>query len=110
MRLIRPMLVVRLVSTLLGVAIFHHRTLQVALAGLAAIAGYQLFITQFPTGPGVAGLISHLHHEWVIIANLACLLLGFVRRDLYRLEVVDKVLHLLVVERTASGHAPRGHR
>ncbi len=63
--------------TLLGVALFHHHTLKVALAGLAAITLYQLAFTGFRTGPGLAGLALHLEHEWVILANLLCLLLGF---------------------------------
>lgn len=63
--------------TLTGVAVFHHHALYVALGGLIAIVGYQLFFSSFPEGPGLAGLAAHLGHEWVIIANLACLLLGF---------------------------------
>ena len=63
--------------TLIGVAVFHHRTLQVALTGLAAITLYKLFFTGFKTGSGIAGLASHLQHEWVILANLLCLLVGF---------------------------------
>ena len=63
--------------TLTGVAIFHHHTLAVALTGLSAIVLYQLLFREFPAGPGLTGLITHLQHEWVIIANLALLLLGF---------------------------------
>ncbi len=63
--------------TLLGVAIFHHHTLQVALTGLAAIVLYKLIFTGFNSGPGIAGLMAHLGHEWVILANLFCLLTGF---------------------------------
>jgi Na+/H+ antiporter NhaD/arsenite permease-like protein len=63
--------------TLAGVAIFHHRTLQVALAGLAAIVVYKLAVTGFDEGGGLAGLGAHLAHEWVILANLALLLTGF---------------------------------
>ena len=63
--------------TLIGVAVFHHHTLPVALGGLAAIITYQWLFSAFPAGPGATGLITHLSHEWVIIANLACLLLGF---------------------------------
>jgi Na+/H+ antiporter NhaD/arsenite permease-like protein len=63
--------------TLAGVALFHHHTLYVALTGLAAIISYQLVFTAFPDGPGLPGLVAHLAHEWVIVANLACLLLGF---------------------------------
>ncbi len=63
--------------TLLGVALFHSRTLQVALTGLAVIALYKLAFTGFETGPGLSGLLAHLQHEWVILTNLLCLLLGF---------------------------------
>jgi Na+/H+ antiporter NhaD/arsenite permease-like protein len=63
--------------TLLGVALFHHHTLRVALTGLAAITLYKLAFTGFKTGPGLGGLALHLQHEWVILANLLCLLLGF---------------------------------
>jgi Na+/H+ antiporter NhaD/arsenite permease-like protein len=63
--------------TLLGVALFHRYTLQVALAGLAVVTLYKLGFTGFKTGPGLAGLASHLAHEWVILANLLGLLLGF---------------------------------
>ncbi len=63
--------------TLLGVAIFHHHTLRVALTGLAVVALYKIVFTGFKSGPGVSGLISHLGHEWVILTNLLGLLLGF---------------------------------
>jgi len=63
--------------TLLGVALFHHHTLQVALTGLATIVLYKLVFTGFKTGNGLPGLVSHLAHEWVILSNLLCLLLGF---------------------------------
>ena len=63
--------------TLVGVAVFHRHTLQVALTGLAAVTLYKLGFTGFKTGTGLAGLAAHLHHEWVILTNLLCLLLGF---------------------------------
>src|SRR3954471_14489395 len=63
--------------TLAGVALFHHHTLYVALIGLAAIVLYKLGFTGFKTGPGFGGLALHLAHEWVILANLLGLLLGF---------------------------------
>jgi Na+/H+ antiporter NhaD/arsenite permease-like protein len=63
--------------TLLGVALFHHYTLQVALTGLAAITLYKLAFTGFKFGQGLAGLVLHMHHEWVILANLFLLLMGF---------------------------------
>jgi len=63
--------------TLLGVALFHHHTLQVALAGLASIVAYKLAFTGFKFGTGLAGLALHMQHEWVILANLFLLLMGF---------------------------------
>jgi Na+/H+ antiporter NhaD/arsenite permease-like protein len=63
--------------TLAGVALFHHHTLQVALIGLATITLYKLGFTGFKTGPGLGGLALHMAHEWVILANLLGLLLGF---------------------------------
>ena len=63
--------------TLLGVALFHRYTLQVALTGLAAILIYKFAFTGFKTGPGLEGFIGHMAHEWVILANLLLLLLGF---------------------------------
>jgi Na+/H+ antiporter NhaD/arsenite permease-like protein len=63
--------------TLLGVAVLHHRTLEVALTGLAAITIYKLVFTGFKFGPGLTGLGLHMQHEWVILANLFLLLMGF---------------------------------
>jgi Na+/H+ antiporter NhaD/arsenite permease-like protein len=64
-------------ATLLGVALFHAHTLRIALTGAIVIALYKIVFTGFKTGPGVGGFIGHLGHEWVIIANLLCLLVGF---------------------------------
>ena len=63
--------------TLAGVALFHHHTFWVALVGLASITGYKLAFTGFKAGAGVPGLILHLEHEWVVLANLFLLLMGF---------------------------------
>ncbi|MFN0305651.1 MAG: citrate transporter [Burkholderiales bacterium] len=63
--------------TLLGVALFHRYTLQVALIGLATITVYKLAFTGFKTGDGIPGLFGHLGHEWVILTNLLFLLVGF---------------------------------
>ena len=63
--------------TLLGVALFHHYTLQVALTGLATIVAYKLIFTGFKFGTGFVGLALHMQHEWVVLANLFLLLMGF---------------------------------
>jgi Na+/H+ antiporter NhaD/arsenite permease-like protein len=63
--------------TLAGVALFHHHTFYVALAGLAVIATYKVLVSGFATGPGLGGFLGHLGHEWVILANLFGLLMGF---------------------------------
>ena len=62
---------------LLGIALFHNHTFNVAMVGLAGILAYKLGVTGFKTGHGLAGLAGHLAHEWVTLANLFCLLLGF---------------------------------
>lgn len=64
-------------STLLGVALYHHHTLAVALTGLATITLYKLGFSDFHGVDGLAGLGGHLLHEWVTLANLLGLLLGF---------------------------------
>lgn len=63
--------------TLLAVALFHRYTLWSALAGLAAITAWKVAFAGFAEGPGLAGLVAHLAHEWVVLANLFCLLVGF---------------------------------
>jgi Na+/H+ antiporter NhaD/arsenite permease-like protein len=64
-------------ATLLGVAVFHHRTFTVAVTGLAVILGYKFLFSDFAGEPGLPGLAEHLDHHWVEIANLGLLLLGF---------------------------------
>ena len=64
-------------ATLLGVALFHAHTLRVAVTGMVVIALYKIVFTGFKTGAGVGGFILHVAHEWVILANLLCLLVGF---------------------------------
>ena len=57
--------------TLLGVALLHKNTLEVALTGLASILLTKLiFDSTFSLG-------THLYHEWEILVNLLGLLLGF---------------------------------
>jgi Na+/H+ antiporter NhaD/arsenite permease-like protein len=62
---------------LAGIAFFHHKTFQIAVGGLIAITLYKLLFTGFKTGAGIPGLAAHLAHEWVILANLFALLVGF---------------------------------
>jgi Na+/H+ antiporter NhaD/arsenite permease-like protein len=62
---------------LLGIALFHRYTLQVAVSGLVVITLYKLAFTGFAQGPGLGGLAGLLAHEWVILANLFGLLMGF---------------------------------
>ena len=62
---------------LAGVALFHNHTLQVAVTGLVVISLYKILFASFKVGSGAGGFIAHLGHEWVIVANLFCLLMGF---------------------------------
>ena len=63
--------------TLLGVALFHNHTLAVGLTGLSVIVLYKLGFTGFHGIDGLQGLLTHAGHEWVTLANLLGLLLGF---------------------------------
>lgn len=62
---------------LAGVGIFHHKTFQIAVTGATVIAIYKIFASPFPAGAGLSGFGLHLEHEWVILTNLFCLLMGF---------------------------------
>jgi Na+/H+ antiporter NhaD/arsenite permease-like protein len=83
--------------TLAGVALFHRHTLYVALAGLASITAYKLAFTGFKFGLGFSGLALHLHHEWVILANLFLLLMGFalLSRHFEKSRIPDEMPALL---------------
>jgi Na+/H+ antiporter NhaD/arsenite permease-like protein len=63
--------------TLACVALFHAHVMKIAVTGLVVITLYKLLFSPFTHGAGVAGLVSHLGHEWVIVANLFALLVGF---------------------------------
>jgi Na+/H+ antiporter NhaD/arsenite permease-like protein len=65
-----PIEFVLFACTLLGVALFHGQTLYVAVTGMVVIALYKLGFTDF-------SLLKHVGHEWVTLANLLGLLLGF---------------------------------
>ncbi len=64
-------------ATLAGVAIFHRHTLTAAIIGLGAITFKKLLGTGFNEGAGFQGLLGHFAHEWVLLANLFLLLVGF---------------------------------
>jgi Na+/H+ antiporter NhaD/arsenite permease-like protein len=72
-----PLEFVLFALTLAGVALFHHHTLAVALTGLVAITLFKLGFGDFAGVLGLGGLAQLLGHEWVILANLLGLLLGF---------------------------------
>jgi Na+/H+ antiporter NhaD/arsenite permease-like protein len=63
--------------TLAGVALFHKRALFMSLAGLSATVAYKVTFTGFKEGAGLNGLVLHFVHEWVMLANLMLLLVGF---------------------------------
>jgi Na+/H+ antiporter NhaD/arsenite permease-like protein len=63
--------------TLIGVALFHHHTLPIAVGGMVVISLFKIAFSPFAEGPGVAGWLDHLGHEWVLLTNLLGLLLGF---------------------------------
>ncbi len=60
-----------------GIAVSHRHALGIALTGLAVVALYKLVVTGFETGPGLAGLVGHVQHEWVTLTNLLGLITGF---------------------------------
>jgi Na+/H+ antiporter NhaD/arsenite permease-like protein len=72
-----PIAFVLFALTLAGVALFHRHTFYVAIIGLTVITFYSVEFTGFREGSGLAGLGAHMLHEWVVLANLGCLLLGF---------------------------------
>ena len=72
-----PLEFVLFALTLAGVALFHRHTMPIALGGAIVIAVYKIAVSPFRTGAGFGGFFSHLGHEWVILANLFMLLLGF---------------------------------
>ena len=59
-------------ATLIGVALLHRHALAVALLGLVAALLLRLVRTQSP-----ADIAAHFGQEWVVLANLLLLLLGF---------------------------------
>ena len=70
-----PIEFVLFAATLVGVALWHQRALPIAATGLLSIVVFKLATGAFAGGP--SGLVTHLAHEWVVLANLGGLLLGF---------------------------------
>jgi Na+/H+ antiporter NhaD/arsenite permease-like protein len=64
-------------AMLIGIALFHNRSLLISIAGLGCILAFETLVTGYPTGSGAFALVAHARHEWVIIANLLLLLTGF---------------------------------
>jgi Na+/H+ antiporter NhaD/arsenite permease-like protein len=62
--------------TLLGVALFHHKTMYVALTGLAAILIAKYVFSDFSFTSHIIGNSGH-EGEWRILVNLLGLLFGF---------------------------------
>ena len=62
---------------LFGIALAHRHALQISVVGLVLIVVYEGLITAFPTGAGTGALLLHFQHEWVTVANLLLLLVGF---------------------------------
>lgn len=74
------------VLTLLGVAVFHNRNLEVAVGGMLLILAYKLGFTNF-------SFAGHMSHEWVVLANLFGLLTGFaILADHFEKSGVPEVL------------------
>ena len=63
--------------TLLGIALLHSHSFQVAMIGLFSVSLYKVLVTGFAEGVGVGGLAVHLGREWVTLVNLLALILGF---------------------------------
>ena len=64
-------------AILAGIAFFQDQTFRVAVGGLVVVALYKILFTGFNQGAGIAGFGAHFVHEWVILANLFLLLMGF---------------------------------
>ena len=63
--------------TLVGIALFHHYTLPIAVGGLIVVSLWKMGFSPFTEGDGAAGWLAHLGAEWVLLTNLLGLLLGF---------------------------------
>jgi Na+/H+ antiporter NhaD/arsenite permease-like protein len=64
-------------AVLFFIAFVHVNTMATALVGALVISLYKIQFSPFAEGSGLAGLVAHLGHEWITLANLLALLLGF---------------------------------
>ncbi len=64
-------------AVLVAIALAHGHTLRIAVIGLVVITLYKLAFSPFHGQAGFAGLAHHLAAEWVLVANLFALLVGF---------------------------------
>jgi Na+/H+ antiporter NhaD/arsenite permease-like protein len=62
--------------TLIGVAVFHHKTMYVALIGLVTILAFKYIFSDFSLTEHIVGT-AHREGEWRILLNLTGLLFGF---------------------------------
>ncbi|MGZ3183173.1 MAG: citrate transporter [Telluria sp.] len=67
-----------LFAIVLGLVAFSRlNSLWVAAGGALVISAYKVIWSGFAQGAGLAGLAGHAAHEWVALANLLALLVGF---------------------------------
>lgn len=57
-------------AILIGIALFHHQVMKIAISGLVVILIYKLAFTEFD-------FLKHVSHEGIVLLNLTGLLLGF---------------------------------
>ena len=80
-------------AVLAGVALLHNHSLKIAVGGAVVISLYKILLVGFKTGEGMPGFIGHVSHEWVLMANLLCLLVGFaLLSNHFERSLVPKVL------------------
>ncbi|MDB5854132.1 MAG: Na+/H+ antiporter NhaD-like permease [Herminiimonas sp.] len=72
-----PLEFILFAAILFFIAFVHVNTMATALTGALVISFYKIQFSPFAEGSGVAGLVAHLGHEWITLANLLALLLGF---------------------------------
>ena len=81
--------------TLIGVALFHHHTLRVALGGLIAAV-----VLRYVQTSSLSGIVGHFEQEWIILTNLLLLLLGF--------AILSNQFERSQLPEAIPSHLPRG--